>query len=347
MKMIKRYKAPVLITFLLIASPCAFAQQGYKYKAYIPVVKTDGFYRINLSPVLLAKCKAGFADIRLLNENGKTIPYIFGNSLPDKQLGLLNLPKVEDTASTDSLTSFIAENKDRMIIDQLSVMVRNTVVNRTFNLTGSDNLKTWYAISENVALDHARFKNDRSDFYEQLLSFPASRYHYLRIQIYNKNKEPIEILKLGTYRIQSENSECTRLPNAAVVQHDSFKKSTVFIKFNDNYPINKLRFTFNGQKYFKRNITIYQGIGKSFSFISDTVLSSADTTGLIISAKTNVIKLEIVNGDNPALSLASVIAYQLKQSLIGYLEKGHHYQIAFGNQKALAPDYDIKFFPIA
>lgn len=345
MRMIKnKLKRLELMLFFMLTASCAFGQQSFRYQALLPAVKTGDFYQINLQPDLLAKCKAGLADIRIIDEHGKITPYIFGNNLPDKQQRFIELPQINKTDNTDSLTTFIAENKHNLIIDQLSMQVRNTVVFRTLNLSGSDDLKKWYAISENITLDHAGFNNNGSDYYEQLLSFPASRYRYLRVQINNKSKEPIEILKIGTYTAQPGKSEYIKLPDATITQNDSTKASTIYIKFKENYLINKLRLDFSGERFFKRNIIISQATGSSFETIGDTVISSSDTSGLNISAKSNTIKVEIINGDNPALTLRSVKSYQLKQSLISYLETGHHYSIVFGDQTASTPDYDIKFF---
>lgn len=36
----------------------------------------DGFYKINLLPAITAKCRTMLDDIRLLDEEGKQVPYI-------------------------------------------------------------------------------------------------------------------------------------------------------------------------------------------------------------------------------------------------------------------------------
>lgn len=338
-------KIKYCLTVLLVqAVGYVFAQQNFRYSATLPPVNTDDFYRINLQPSLLAKCKADLADIRLVDEKRKSVPYIFGNQLPAKQQQFVAFPQVAAINTKDSLTTLIAENKDRLIINQLVVQLRNTAVERMLNLSGSNDLKNWYGIKEGIILANADIGGDKKDFYEQPINFPASRYRYLKIQVNNKNKAPVELLNAGIYRTSPFNPGYTPLVATTFSQRDSANISTVFIKFNEAYQINKLQGVFTGQKYFKRAVRIYQLSGKTFDLVADTIISSADTGGLYLSAKTTILKMEIINGDNPPLILKSVTGYQLKQSLISYLEQGHQYQLLVGNPVAEAPDYDIKFF---
>ncbi|MGY0038876.1 hypothetical protein [Pedobacter sp. NJ-S-72] len=135
-----------------------------------------------------------------------------------------------------------------------------------------------------------------------------------------------------------------KLAAAVIKQKDSAGTSHIKVQFNDNYQLNKLHLDIAGQKYYKRNIRVYDIGGKDRMLVVDTVISSSAMPYLYFSVKTKRIELEILNGDNPPLVLKGISAYQLNQSLISYLEKGQAYQLLFGDGKAAAPDYDLKFF---
>ncbi|WP_454803772.1 hypothetical protein [Mucilaginibacter phyllosphaerae] len=332
---------------LVACSTSLLAQKSFKYKAVIDKTDSSGFYRINLPPAILAKSRADFADIRLFDNNKRFIPYIFGSRLPVKtQLSFTAFPQVKAVSKTDTVTSFIAENKDGLAIDQLYIRLRNTSVYRTVNLAGSDDLKNWYAIKENILLNKAGQGNYTNGIYEQLLNFPTSTYRYFKIAVNNNRTEPVAILQAGIYQTLTSKPVYTQLPSLNFTQNDTGKVSHVLIKFGDAYRINKIRLNITGAKYYKRNITIYDIDSKNNVLLADTNISSVTDTAnvLNLSAKSNTIELIIANEDNPPLKVAGIAAFQLEQSLIAYLDKGSSYQLLFGDSVAIAPVYDLGFF---
>ena len=345
MSPLKKNKEFFLTIILLLSVSCLFAQQTFRYEAELPKVEADGFYRIDLKPELIAKCQANLGDIRILDQKKHFSPYIFGNQLVFKdQKSFIAFPKLKALAEVDTVTTFIAENKEHLTINQLSLQLRNTSVKRTVNLSGSDDLNKWYAIKENISLEEAVSDEVDNGTYQQQLNFPSSSYRYLRIQINNENKGSVAILQAGIYRQQTIPPVYVRLAAAVIKQKDSAGTSYIKVLFNDNYQLNKLHLDIAGQKYYKRNIRVYDIGGKDRSLVIDTVISSSAMPYLYFSVKTKRIELEIHNGDNPPLVLNKVSAYQLNQSLISYLEKGQAYQLLFGDGKATSPDYDLKFF---
>ncbi|WP_068405637.1 DUF3999 family protein [Pedobacter cryoconitis] len=330
---------------LLLSVFSVFAQQTFKYQAKLPKVETDGFYRVDLSPELIAGAQANLGDIRILNQKKQFSPYIFGNQLVFKdQRSFIAFPKLKALAEVDTVTTFIVENAAHLTINQLSLQLRNASVKRNVNLSGSDDLKKWYAIKENISLEEAVSDEPGNGTYQQQLNFPSSSYRYLRIQINNENKEPVAILQAGIYRQQSIPPVYVQLKKPLIQQRDSAQVSYITVRFNAPYQLNKLHLEIAGQKYYKRNVRVYAVQQKEKSLVADTLISTSAIPNLYFSAKTNHLELEIVNGDNPPLVLHKVNGYQLSQSLISYLEKDQDYTILFGDGKANAPDYDLKFF---
>jgi hypothetical protein len=320
-----------------------FAQQSFKYRAPLPKIDSDNFYRIVLPPSLTAKSQTDLSDIRINDQNNKPVPYIFGDKLPIKdQQNFVALPQISKTTETDTSTIFIAQNTNNFTINQLYLTLRNTAVERTVNLSGSDDLKNWYAIKENIGLTEAGTTNG---LFKQLLNFPSSTYRYFKIQINHKNQEPVAILQAGIYKDQRSIARVyTALPVASFTQKDTDKYSYVTIRFSEAYPINKLNFEIAGSKYFNRDVRIYQLIGKTRNLIGDAVISSITKPTLFFSAKATTLQIEIANNDNPPLNITAVNAFQLGQSLICYLEKKQQYHILVGDSTATTPDYDLKSF---
>jgi hypothetical protein len=337
---LNKYFLTLLFT---LSTACGFAQQTFKYRAALPKIDSDSFYRVILQPSFIAKCQADLSDIRIQDQNGKPVPYIFGDQLPVRdQRDFIALPAVGTVINTDTSTIFRIENTSHYAINQLFVKLRNTAVQRSVNLSGSDDLKQWYAIDENIPLTQAG--NSNNGVYEQMLNFPSSTYKYFKLTINHKNQETVEILQAGIYKRALVAPAYTQIPGISFTQKDSDKISHVIIKLNEPYQVNKLYFDIAGSKYYKRQIAIYQINGTQRSLISESEISSTYLPGFILSVKARTLELEIMNDDNPALVIQGVKAYQLDQSLICYLEKAKQYHLLLGDSTALAPQYDLKAF---
>lgn len=342
---LKNLNKLTLFTLLLcgIVLP-ASAQKNFKYKAALQSIDSNGFYRIGLQPALVAKAKADLSDIRIADAKGNFVPYIQAGSLPQKsQKSFVVFPEISNTPKTDTSTVFITENKTSLVLDRLWVRLQNTAVKRKVNLLGSDDLNQWFAIQEDIPLQEAVQNSEGT--YLQLLSFPASNYHYLKIQVNDKNKNPVKFLQAGIYTEYASSAQSyTAIAPVNVVRADSNKATFIDIKLNDNYQVNKLHFNISAPKYYKRGVAVYQFVNNGKELISETELSSDKDPDLLIAAKTNHLLIEISNGDNQPLSIGEIKAYQSDEYLISYLEAKQSYQFMVGDSLAQAPEYDLKFF---
>lgn len=340
--MINKSKTYRLVLIFIIYSSSIFAQQNFRYSVVLNPVSTTGPYKILLSPDLLAKSKADLADIRILDQNRKMVPYILQHQSSKTKQYYSVLPFMNHVAISDSSTNFIAENFDRANINQLVLKIRNTSVQRVIHLSGSDDRKEWYAIRENILLGGEQVSE--ADFFKKPIDIPFSNYRYFKIEILHKNKEPIPVLEMGIYQNQPIKLEYVPLKVTSIVKKNSKNISRVRIRLKDSYAFNLLHINIEGAKYFKRDINIYQLKNKRRELIFTGNINSARIPEIILSGKTNTIDLDIENEDNPPLLIKSVDVYQTQRSLISYLEKDHQYQILFGDSAALAPKYDLKFF---
>ncbi|MDN3550430.1 DUF3999 family protein [Mucilaginibacter aquaedulcis] len=321
----------------------ASAQRNFKYQATLPKVDSTGFYRISLQPALVAKARPDLADIRIIDAKGNFIPYITAGSLPQKdQKSFVVFTPVDARLATDTGTTFTVENKTGLALDRLWIRLQNTAVQRKVSLSGSDDLKQWFAIQEDIPLQEAVQNSEGT--YMQSLSFPASNYRYLKLQVNDKNKTPIKFLQAGIYTEYAAKLSYVPVKPVELSRTDSNKTTYLTLKLNDNYQINKLHINITAPKYFKREVSVYQIIGKEKQLLTDAELNSAKATDLLIAAKTSQLLLLINNGDNLPLNIKSVEAYQSDESVISYLDGKQSYRLLVGDQTVQAPEYDLQFF---
>lgn len=307
------------------------AQSGYKYKADLKGIKTNGFYQIILPPQIVAKCINGLDDMRILDNKGQVVPYIVQKDVPSTNyrrfIEFPALPPDKDS------TAIKVKSTCLFSIQRLYLTIKNNTVQRSINLSGSDDGKRWYAISENISLNGP--DNSGADHYEQALAFPPSTYPYYKVTVSDKNKTPIKILKVGVYTNDASAGMYQLLPAPIISQKDSNSHSYIQLKFDAPYNIDKLTLGFTGPKYFKRSVSF-----PNF----DPVTFSKSPSDFFNLGRTGNLQITIENQDNPPLKVISASAYQLSQSLMTYLETGKSYHLAFGDSTAKQPDYDLRFF---
>jgi len=327
------------IALAIICSSTALAQKAFKYGTELEKIPTPGFYKISLRPDVLSKTRPDLADVRIVDEDDRQVPFIFGSSLPAVNHVSL-LPQMDGPSVADTISSYIVGNKEGYSLNQLVLQLRNTDVKRTLNLSGSDDSKKWYAIKENMPLEPPASAG-KNGTYEQLLNFPFSTYRYFRIDINGNRKLPVEIASIRLYEWRSVQPSYTQLPAATITQRDSDRVTYIILKFKNPYQINKLLLHLGGAKFYNREVSAFDG--KHDQLFNDAINSSKPAE-LKLSVKTDKIYLEINNHDNPPLKLTGVDGWQLDQTLISYLEGGKKYRLLFGDEKAVAPDYDLRFF---
>lgn len=340
MRLRKKSKTCVLILTFLGAMFSASAQKNFKYAAPIQKIDSTGFYKIGLSPTFVAKSTATLSDVRLTDSKGNYVPYINAENLPktDHEQFVV-FPEVQAKLKTDTGTTFIVESKEKLPVNRLWLKLKNTAVERTVNLSGSDDLGKWFAIDENVPLQKAVLNSDGT--YLQSLSFPASNYRYLKLLVNDKNKAPIKFLEAGIYTEQSVADVYFPIPGAKITRADSNKASYITIALNDNYLVNQISLEIAAPKYYKRNISVYQA---DKQLVTSAELNSNKPAIIFLSAKTNKLELQIENGDNLPLIIGDIKIAQADQFVVSYLQAGQTYQLLTGDAKVTTPDYDLKFF---
>lgn len=343
MTIIKMVSKVLSIILLCLSATLTFAQQNFKFKARLQKADSSGFYKIELSPDVLAKSNADLSDIRLITDAKHFQPFIYGGLLHNKAVTKF-IPFVQVALKqTDSITNLVIQNQPNLAINQLSLRMRNTQAERVYTLSGSDDLNSWYAIKENVILHGNSSQSNTSDF-EQVVNFPTSNYRFFKFAVNNNKSEPVKFLQVGIYKNQAVKSVFSTLAGITFSQKDTGSVTKLTVNLKDTYPVNKLRIKIAGTALYRRNISVYAIAGKQQNWLTDTIISSGTANEINLSAKTKQIQIDISNGDNPPLKIDSVEACYLNQFIVANLIKDKAYALMFGDSKAKSPNYDLAFF---
>lgn len=318
--------------------------QNFKYKALLPVINVDAFYKIEIPPIIAGKSKHGLTDVRIMDEKGRENPYILKTSAAEftekefKEFTILNKRR-----GADNQTNVVIENSGRERLNHLILLIKNTEAQRTVTLSGSEDTSGWYVIKENLLLENY-FNNTSNGSFVQAITFPPVDYRFLKITILGKNVLPVNIMKAGVYTGTNLSGKFVQLQAPLFVTKDSNdKRSYLNLHFDETYQIDKIALTVTGAKFYKRRISFYPGSTVNNAALQYD-LTSNHPASFSIGFKAKDILIVIDNKDNPPLNITEVSAWQLDKFLLSYLEKGKSYELTFGDSSAVAPAYDLAFF---
>jgi hypothetical protein len=344
--MMKKFFLISLILGVLV--PNLFSQR-FNVISKVDSVLANGFYRILLFPELISYSNADYSDIRLFNSKGKEVPYLLKEeSFITSVSGFNEYTLLENKYFPEQkLTRVRFENPVNGIISTLGIVVRNTEIDKEITLKGSDNKTDWYVIQKRSFILGEKFDETSQII---TLNFPGSNFKYFEFSINDKKKDPIQVLKVGSYSSQQSLGTYTPVPVKEIHQTDSSdKKSYIRIKFNIPFELSRIELEVGGPELYQRNCLVGQ-------YIDNKGVSTFETTGQFeinsnkpVVWETNKLKVQdltliIENFDNAPLKINTVKAFQLNKYLIAKLEKNEVYTIKTGNPDLTFPDYDLKYF---
>lgn len=206
----------------------AGAQGTFAYRSALDTVGVTGFYRIILSPELIAKCRADLADLRILGADNRFVPYVLTDPSKEKDL-----------------------------------------------------------------------KNPR-------VSVPG--------------------------RMSQKDS--------------SNKHSFITLLYPDSYRIGELAFQIRDPVFYKRNAVVYaEGASPGqWLSIANITIDPRHLHFDLPPTKTRQLRIDIANADNAPLVISDAAGFQESVCLLAYLKASSGYQVLAGNAKAIAPEYDLKYF---
>jgi hypothetical protein len=283
-----------------------------------------------------------------MDEDGNFTAFSVMEALPEEnRVSFTAFPEIKQDDVNNAKTVFIADAASAGRINKLWLTFKNTSVTRQASLSGSDDLKHWFAIKEDIYLQGA--DDSKNPEYEYALNFPTSKYRYYKIEINNKKRDPIKIVRSGIYTSSAERM-VRQIGTFKPEVRPGKKQTSYFVDLKDNYYISGLRLDVTSPKYYDRSISIYDIVHQPEELLYSGQMSSSGSDIVSCVGKTNRLRLDVVNGDDKALDIKDVTAFDLKRYAIAYLEKGHKYYLLTGNTAARAPSYDLSFLhskPIA
>lgn len=323
--------------------------QSFLWEAKLPKVNQDGYYSILLSPQITSRLNDVHSDLRLLDELGNELPYLFqeDNSFFTHHF-FKEYEIIENSSIKNCCTKLTIRNKNKNNINNIGLIIRNADVTKKATLSGSDDLKSWYSIKNNYRLESI-YNSERTNVIK-MLSFPKSNYEYYQIEISDSSSRPLNILKAGYYEDYINQGKFIRLPTPLISQKDSSdKKSYIKISYPYEHLADKISINIGGPEFYYREAGLYRLVeSKKANYFEEistfNINSKTISEHYIESTKFKDLYLIIDNKDNPPLKIKNVVLYQIAQYVTANLKEDNTYYLKFGNKELPFPQYDLQYF---
>jgi len=327
--------------------------QEFKFQAKVDSVNETAYYKIALSPELLGQINLDASDLRLVDSEGKEIPYFVAKEKEGQvSSSFISYEILEKTMIPDSSSAVVFHNTAKKKMDNITFVVQNTDVRKRARLSGSNDRENWFIIKDDYLLHSMKNTTETSEF--KLLNFPLSDYEFLKLEMNDKNQMPINILKIGYKDSQLNKGIVTSFQCPITSKKDSLGKTTFQVKFQQPMYIERLGFNIIEPEYFSRNAEVkvekerrtkkkkrqlyFENIG------SNNLNSNGENTIDVRPTKTESLFIEIQNGDDIALSIDGITASYLNMYIVAELVPSQEYYLKFGDETLSNPSYDIVKF---
>ena len=343
-------KITKIIFFLLVAN--AGMAQNFT-TAKISNVNKNGLHKIVLPTQIRSISKEDLSDFRILDSKGNEVPYFYNSANEATTTSnYVEYKIISETSIPKKTTTIVFENSEKSI-SSLLLSIANYDGEKTYNLSGSNDQKQWYGLSNNNVLNDLSAPEELN--VTKMISFPLTNYKYFKIELDDKKSLPISIQKIGNDTSQTKFNDLLPVNYASkeIKEFKDEKKTKIHVKFDNSQFLNQIRFEIAEPKLFKRNVKIFKletrKVKHKFETFEQEITnfelnSDSQNAFNLFNIYEKDFYIEIENQDNQPLKILNASFFQVPISVIADLKTSEKYTLKTGNPNAIAPNYDIENF---
>ncbi|WP_281540771.1 DUF3999 family protein [Maribacter aestuarii] len=334
---------------LLLSCSISFGQlNSYDQKIALKGT-TDQWHTIPLPNTLFSHVKNNLADIRIYGitkTDTLEAPYVFRVSDAKGALSKIDFSLI-NTSSNENGYFFTYEVPTTKSINEIQLNIKNDNFDWNVMLEGSQNQREWFTLLEDYRI--VSIKNSQTNYSFTNLQFSNAKYRYYRLLMMSDVKP--ELLRTTLYLDSIIPSTYQEYPVANFEVTEEGKNTILTTDLNSRIPVSYMKIGVMDKIDYYRPVEI--------QYVSDSVNTEKGwrysyrtlTTGTLSSLEENEFKFNsylakklrvvVQNYDNQPLTFSKPIVKGYRHELIARFDKSADYYLAYGNNNARAPIYDI------
>lgn len=347
--------------FLFLASICAVAASlpekwnAWKYTRDITATHPGSLNYFAAGPDILLHASGSLSDLRIIDETGMETPYVLRNSIA--------VAKTTSWQATIRENSFVPGKYTQAVLDlgtdpQFHSSVQLQTPESDFILwvkvDASDDARAWRIVNERAPI--SRFRKEGLEG-NQTVRYSENNARYLRIQIRETARQfpitgasvfPSSQSQQDLIPEQSIQLRMPRMPDADSTA--SVTRWTLDLGSANVLP-NALEFATDNLEFFRAvRISTSEdgkewlpaGGGEIYRYQLDTRLENSDRVPFYGYHRARYLRAEILNGNDAPLTMVQLTASMIPRLILFHPAQGHSYRVAYGNNKAQPPEYDLE-----
>jgi hypothetical protein len=355
-------KAIAVIFLLTCLSATAWAQNQMAYwQFYAAISKPESasdYFLIPLNGEIYDSASSDFGDLRVIDEAGKEISFVV--YLPERKAG-----KVMQTATIinkgikegefTTLTLDLGERQDS--VNRIELDISSTNFLRQVKVEGSTDLSDWILINSSR---HIFDSSDQTTARSTAVTFDDTTYRYLRITVFDRGNEPLDILGSSFGRQQIAEAAEVVLPANMVGGGKSVTQvsgqseiqdglSQIVFDLEHSFPSHRVTLETN-EINFHRTVHIYgsqdgenytqMGQGVIYRYVLEGIRDESLTIPYV-EARSRFIRLDIFFGNNEPLDVTGANFYSLPRYLLAEAKGTGAHRLYYGAPQQSPPRYDL------
>jgi hypothetical protein len=335
---------------VLLATSFCFGQQITTGKIN---AKIDGLHKIVLPTIIRSMSNEDLSDFRIIDSKGNEVPYFMTESTHFLSNSNFKTYKVVSQSEISKKQSILIFENPEKTINEVTLTIANYEGEKTFTLSGSNDQKQWFGISNNNYLTDLNTSDATTVL--KTISFPLNNYKYIKIILDDKKSLPIRIINVGYFNSKAIENFFSLLKyhSKTTTELKSEKKTLIHFEFDYATNIEQIKFQISNPKLYQRNASIYKNETRKVknkmepfqNYLSNFTLRSDSKNSFTLSGiKEKDFYIEIYNQDNQPLTIDDVQFFQQPITIISDLKATENYTIKTGNKDLTKPVYDIENF---
>jgi hypothetical protein len=314
---------------------------------------SDGPAQILLPWEVVAHCKTGCADLRLIDARGQEVPY--------------ELRVARGTTDSRSYQAGIVENsfvagRYTQLVGDLGLpppaydLVRVETAERDFMVWAevalSDDAKTWRVVEPRAPI--ARFGKRLAGGTESI-PFAGLSSRYIRVRIFEAD-HPFPVTGLAVAHALTKPPEHSEVPATfepakAPPQAAGEKESVWESDRAASYiPVSQLRFATDSAEFYRAVRLSSSSDGKEWTYRGSGCIYRYRLGGTVRESlavdftewpEIAGLRVEVLNGDDAPLRNVKLSVFAMPRRMLLKPQAGAAYRLIYGNERALAPHYDL------
>lgn len=332
----KKINKIILFLFLLTVFQIFSSQ-------YFKTIKISGkstYKQFFITEDIYENSKNNLEDIRIINNNGKEIPYVIET---EKEQDKYREKVVARAKITEILTKkdkmefivkFDSDSSLKDVIGNKLEMIPTRNFYTEYTLFGSNNSIDWEWITSGEIYKTPEKSNLTMEFFKK-------RYEYYKVAtpLDKGNIFDEAILKLSDNETGKQEIVKTKLD----YKLEQREKSTILKIKSKFLPLKNIVLDVDDE--FKRNYSVRD---EDNLYLEGVISKVGEKSNLEINlenvSKSSEITVEIRNGDNLPLKIKSVTGNYVPDRVVFKAVEGENYKVTFGNENLKKPEYDLGEF---